>query len=290
MNFRELNEAGDIPNFADQAEQTFNKIRSSASAASAKFKAAKAKADSDIKSDAQKALAAQKEKEAADLAAKKAKDDEAAEAKKKADIEAKGSLAAKAGPKAAPVTLAGILLDRTPEEGDLPELEDLDAEHFTHVQNALEQIAQRFDKFSKSLAKHFRTAPYINAMDRSEVPERLADQSERVVEAAETMLMQNKNGERNAWMLALTNDDPEVGAKALVKLIGTISARNEKMNQAQTRKVLASGLNLINLVGAQRQVIEMRIGLMRSALAHLSKKPVMSESLLKRVRTLSKKL
>ena len=102
--------------------------------------------------------------------------------------------------------------------------------------------------------------------------------------------MQNKNGERNAWMLALTNDDPEVGAKALVKLIGTISARNEKMNQAQTRKVLASGLNLINLVGAQRQVIEMRIGLMRSALAHLSKKPVMSESLLKRVRTLSKKL
>ena len=287
MNFRELNEAVEIPNFADQAGQTFSKIRAAASAAHSKFASAARKAKGDIEAENE---TARQEKEKAEQDAKAAKDKEDMENKKRAEQDARGNLAAKASPQAAPITLAGLILDRTPEEGDLPELEDLDAEHFNNVQNALEQLAHRFEKFNKSLAKHFRTASYINAMDRSEVSDRLSDQTDKVVEAAETMLMQNKNGERNAWMLALTNENPDIGAKALVKMIGTISTRNEKINQGQSRKILASGLNLINVVGAQRQVIEMRIALMRTALAHLSKKPVMGEALLKRVRKLSKKL
>lgn len=271
MNFRELHEDG-IVNFADRAEQSLNSVGTLAKSAFGKFKSAKHKAETDIKADQKKAA------------------DDQEKAKKDAAKTAKDQLTLKAGPKAAPITVAGILLDRTPEEGDLPEFEDLDAEHFAYIQHAADQVGQRFDKFTKILAKTFRTAPFINAMDRKEVADRLADQPDRIVDSAEGMLMQDKYGERNAWMLALTNDDHEAGAKALVSVIGKISAHHGKLNQAQSQKVYADGLNLVNLIGAQRQVIEMRIGLLKAALEHLSKKPAMSEALLKRVGRLSKRL
>ena len=104
------------------------------------------------------------------------------------------------------------------------------------------------------------------------------------------MLMQNKYGERDAWMKALLGDDPEEGAKALINVIGRISADHAKKNLAQNKKVYAEGLNLINLVGAWRQIVEMRIGLFRDALNELSKRPVMGEALLKRVGKLAKRL
>lgn len=275
MNFRELHEA-DYPDFSDQAEKTLSKVGALAKGAFQKFKAAKDKAEAGVKGDVQQA----------------AKDAEAAKAQADKDAAAttKAGLLAKAGPKTAPITVAGIILDRTPEEGDLPELDDLDAEHFVYVQNATDHLQQRFDKFIKNLAKVMRTAQFINAMDRKEVPERLGDQDDRTVEASETMLMQNKFGERNAWMLALTNDDPNVGAKALLSVIGKISAQHGKLNQAQAKKVYADGLNLINVLGAQRQVIELRLGLFKAALDQLSKKPAMNEALLRRVGRLAKRL
>lgn len=273
MNFRELQED---TNFADQAEQTLNKVGALAKGAFSKFKAAKDKAEAGITADSKQA----------------AKDAE--EAKNQADKDAaatkKAGLLSKAGPKTAPITVAGIVLDRTPEEGDLPELDDVDAEHFVYVQNATDQLQQRFDKFSKNLAKTLRTAQFINASDRKEVPDRLADQSDSMVERSETMLMQNKFGERNAWMLALTNDDPNVGAKALLTVLGKISAQHSKLNQAQAKKVYADGLNLINVLGAQRQVIEMRLNLFKTALDQLSRKPSMNEALLRRVGRLAKHL
>lgn len=272
MNFRELNENGEVVNFADQAEQTLNKVGALAKSAYGKFKSAKDKAVSDIKQDQKQAEADAKAKSAEDTKNKK------------------DAMAAKASTKSAPITVAGILLDRTPEETDLPEFDDLDAEHFQNVQTALEQTQLRFEKFNKQFVRVMKAAPFINAADRNNVPERLGDQEGKLLESAETMLMQDKFGERNAWMLALTKDDPSLGSKALINMIGEINKRHEKLNQAQDQKVYATGLNLINVLGAQRQIIEMRIGLLRAALDKLSQKPAMTEALLKRVKKLSKRL
>jgi hypothetical protein len=274
MNFRELHE--DVGNFADQAETTLNNVGKLAKSAFGKFKDAHKKASQELDQES-KAAALQKEK------------DEKAAAKQ-AELDRKTSLKAKAGPRSAPVTVAGIVLDRTPEAEDLPELEDLDAEHFAYVQNALDQVTMRFNKFSKALVKTFRTATYVNASDRNEIPDRLADQSDRMLDSGETMLMKNQYGERDAWMKALLNDDPEVGAKALVNMIGALSADHTRKNAAQNKKVYAEGLNLINLVGAQRQIIELRLNLMRDALDKLSQKPAMNEALLRRVSALKKRL
>ena len=270
MNFRELQEA-EVVNFADRAEQTLNRVGAFAKTAFGKFKSAKDKAAADIEADV----------EAADAHAEKTSADTAKSQK--------SQLLAKAGPKTAHITLARLILDRTPEEGDLPELEDLDAEHFQYVKQGAEQIQHRLEKFTKNLTKVMREAPFINAQDRKEVPDRLGDQDDRIVEAAENMLMQDKYGEQSAWMQALTNDDPNVGAKALMSVLGRISASHGKLNQAQAKKVYAEGLNIINVVGAQRQIIEMRVGLMKAALEQMSKKSI-SEALLKRIGNLSKRL
>jgi len=269
MNFRELSEDGPIENFADRAEHTLKGVGDLAKGALRKIKDAKDQEHAEVKSATEK-----KEKE----------DTVAAEKNKKAQA------LKKAGPRTAAATVAHIILDRTPEAEDMPELEDLDVENFAHLQNAVDQISSRFRKFVKVLTKNFRTAPYINAIDRKEVPERLGDQNDRVVESAETMLMQDKFGERDAWMKALLDDDTEVGGKALVNMIGRISDQHSKMNQAQNKKVYADGLNLLNLIGAQRQIIEMRIELMRTAVDQLADRPAMNEALFKRVRKLAKKL
>jgi len=272
MNFRELQEDGRIDNFATGARETLRDVGGLAKSALGKFKTAKLQ----VKADAEEA----RQKQEKDDAAK------AAEVEK----QKKDQLLMKAGPKTAATTAAGLILDRTPEADDLPELDDLDAEHFNYLLDATDQLSKRVNAFSKILTKTFRAAPFINARDRKEVHDRLSDQDDRTVEAAEAMLMQNKYGERDAWMKALLSDDLEEGAKALVNVIGKISTDHAKKNQAQNKKVYAEGLNLIILIGAWRQIVEMRIGLFRQALDELSKKPVMSESLLKRVGKLAKRL
>ena len=277
MNFRELNEDAHvhIDNFATGARETLKDLGGLAKNALGKFKTAKQQVQADNKAAAKK-----QKREDAKNAANTAE----------ADKQKKDQLLMKAGPKTAATTAAGLILDRTPEAQDLPELEDLDAQHFSYLLDATDQLEKRLSTFSKGLTRAFRTAQFINANDRKEVHERLGDQDDRIVEAAEGMLMQDKYGERDAWMKALLSEDPEEGYKALMNLIGRISAANAKKNAAQNKKVYAEGLNLVNLIGAWRQIIEMRIGLFRQALDELSKKPVMSESLLKRVGKLAKRL
>lgn len=278
MNFRELQEDVTIDDGSEAAKRVFGGAADAAKRAFQKFKDARQKAKDDI------------DAEIKDREEKPAETDDASKKNGENDEKRKAKLLSVAGPKTSIITAAGLILDRTPDAQDLPELDDLDAEHFNFMLQAADQLTKRFTVFSKGLIKTFRTAPFIDASDRAEIADRLGDQEDKVVDIAEAMLMQNKYGERDAWMKALLSDDLEEGAKALVNVIGKISTAHAKKNQAQNKKVYAEGLNLVNLIGAWRQIIEMRIGLFRQALDELSKKPAMSESLLKRVGKLAKRL
>ena len=196
-----------------------------------------------------------------------------------------------------PQMVAAIVLGRTPDVNDLPELEGLGAEKFNSIQNTTDQMQSRFEKFGKRLAITLAKSDLVTAQERDQVADRLGDQKDNVVESAETMLMQNKNGEQEAWTIALTNDDGDVAAKSLIALVREISDINQKKNMASMtqsagKKILPEGLNLLNMIGAQRQVIEMRLGLLKAALVQMegsAVKPMTTEQL-RRIRALAKRL
>ncbi len=282
MKHQELMEVGQYSNFGDHAEETYAKIKKLAGAAYGSFKAAKVKADSDIRADAAKAKAALDSSEKSVKDVKKDQEDKSASnTKPKLNFN---------DPRTAEVTVAGIILDRTPSSDDLPEFDSADAKEIEQLRSSVEKIASRFEKFEKVLVKAFKASNFISHDDLTELPTRLGDQEDKILDISETTLMQNKNGERDAWMTALLKDDSDIGTRALVKMIGDISVRNERKNMTQSKKYFATGLNLVNLVGGQRQTISLRISLMRDALETLSNKPAITEELLKRVGKLAKKL
>ncbi len=276
MKLKTLHEVGKYSDFADEAEDTLNKIKKLAGAAFQTFKTAKAKADTDIRADAAKAKAALDSSD---------KDQPQSDATPPAKAKLNFS-----DPKTAEITVAGIILDRTPEADDLPEFDSADAKEIEQLRSSVEKIFSRFEKFEKELLKAFKNANFISADDKAEVVDRLGDQQDKILDAAETALMQNRHGERDAWMASLLKDDSDLGTRALVKMIADISKKNEIKNLTQSKKYFATGLNLVNLIGGQRQTIGMRISLMRDALEQLSNRPAITEELLKRVGKLAKKL
>lgn len=286
MNFRELNEAeGEVGSaFLSGHKELMNNIGTKASAALSKFKSAAKKAEQDVLADRENAkVAAEKE----------------AEEKEKADKAAKrGSMAAIAGPRSAPITVAGMVIDRAgspntdwDESDDLPELDGLDAEHFAYVQNAADQLATRLDKFTKIFARSIKAnAGFLGGNEMGKVSTALESFDEADIQSAKKLLRDNKYGERDAWMLVLTKDDANIGAKALVKMIARLHHANAAKNDASgMKKVYATGLKLLELLGAQRQAIDDRLVQFRGTLDQVSQKPV-SEALLKRVGRLAKRL
>jgi hypothetical protein len=289
MNLRQLNEAGGegVTNFADQAEQTLGKVGQLAKTAFNRFQASKARAKADIK---------------------KAENDEAA-AKAKSDKDkaaaVKTQLSMKAGPKAAPVTVAGIVLDFAalddPEgvgidPAALSELDDLDAEHFAYIQNALDDVQARFGRLEKIFPKLIKSATFVpHSATERDISDRLYDHTPKNLASARKLLADDAFGERSAWMSALLDDDQaNTVAKAMHGVVGRMFTEFERRNQGQAKKVWPMGMNILIYIGGQRQIIEERLQQLRIALGKLSQKTVsdgqVSEALLKRVRRLSKRL
>jgi len=171
-----------------------------------------------------------------------------------------------ASTKNAPFLIAHIILDRTPDEHDLPEFDYLNAEEFENLQIALHNISAKFQKFNSALSKAILASDLVNALDKKYVLDRLNDENPKVADAAETMLMQNKNGEKVAWETALLCKNPNEGTKALLELVKKISDANAKKNEINPNKVLATGLMLLNVLGAQRQILDIRLDLMKTVL------------------------
>jgi hypothetical protein len=257
VRFKDLNESDGIRSFADQAEGTLKGIGALAKRAFDKF------------------ATAHDAKAAAIVAAKKA-----ATAKAKPKTGPVKTVPDGHGKQVLPTELVSFLvLDRTPDENDLPEIETLGPEEFNAVQQAVDKVQSRFEKFSKALPSAIADSGLIQANEKSEIADRLGDQNNRIVDSAETMLMADKYHEQAAWNSALDNDDAAIGGRALVKLLSTVSDAHVRLNlglmsQKNKTKSYAEGLNLVNMLGGQRQVIELRISLLKAALAKMVNKPV----------------
>ena len=106
-------------------------------------------------------------------------------------------------------------------------------------------------------------------------------------------MYQNKEGIADAWKDALLLDDPKRGAARMINALGDVVVAHKKKNQqsvgSQKKVYYAEGLKLINMLAAQRQVLQFNLEQMAKTLDQLSQKPV-TEALLKRVGNLSKKL
>lgn len=251
MNTNELFEDGPIVNFADRAEDTLKSVGDSAKRALQNFKTAH---DETV----------QKQKTELKLQQKKEKEQQKKSQRK--------NEAALAGPRTAQLTVSSIILDRTPDKNDLPEFEGFSSDGLSNLIDAVDSVNSRFKRGLKTLAAHFKAASYIKDYEKNEIPGRLGDQNQSTVDVAEDKLMKNRFGERDAWLHVFLDDDPETGVKALVDFIAKTSKHNAQLNATQGKKFYAEGLNLINLIGAQRQILEKRIALMKQALeAHHTK-------------------
>jgi len=266
MRIRDLNEAT-VVNFADRAEATLSGIGSAAKRALGSFKNAAEKADADAKDTAKKAADALTKKKTAG-----------------------GEVAA------APTTIASIILSRQPDENDLPELEGFDALQFENLQNALVKMLTRMNRFTKTLTRELENADFVNDQDKGDIPIRLKKREKNIIEASDNMLSADKNGEHEAWTLALTDDDGTTGAKSLLDMLYSISQRNGAQNLAGAGspgtgagRERATGMNLVNMLGAQQFILEQRLLLLKPIFVRLASKPVTAECL-QRLGKLAKRL
>lgn len=288
MRFRELNEAGGFASFADQAVDTFDKLASTAGKAYGAFKGANAKAVGDIKSDISKAEAeaAKAKKEAEKAAAKEAK-------KKKPSTKELKDI---------PALVAKVTLDRTPDSTDIPEFDKFGAEDFNLLYDALEKAQDRISKFPRELRKTLKSSDFLQDMHKSdnELNEMLGEQSDRGIEGAEKMLMENMFDEQAAWVDVMVDDDAAGNAQRMISLIKAMSRYFDKQNDAviSTKfsksgkgksKEYPTGTGIIRLMSAQRQLIAIRLGLLKSAIDELAEKPVTEASLI-RVRKLLERM
>jgi Sec-independent protein translocase protein TatA len=213
MNVRELNEA----NFADTAEQTLRDIGSMAKNAFGKFKDAHEKASSEVKRDIEK----QAKRDKRDAAKSKEK-------KKQQKSAAANSIA---GHDEAFGTIAKIVVQRTPSADDLDEFNDLGAEQFQNLLSAVPRLQTQLVTFRKEFLKQLGEAPFVDEIDRHEIPSKLSDQNPRALETADELLMKNKFKEQEAWLQVLTTQSFH-GIKQIVNLVGRIREHNQAKNLA----------------------------------------------------------
>jgi hypothetical protein len=176
----------------------------------------------------------------------------------------------------AQITIAGLIVDAEPREGvQIAPFESLNAAHFLNAQKAVEVMQKRFDKFMKELVADIRSASYIKDYEKNEVQERFEDTNPKREANSEELLHKNGYGERNAWMLALTRDDPNIGTRAIVQMIGKISKDHEDKNGsgADKTKYFATGLNLVNVAGFQMRAVQSRLEGVIAMLDELESEP-----------------
>ena len=287
MRFRQLSEktilteAGDVGNFADQAEQVHAGIGAAAARAYGKFKGHYTDAQSKIKSDA---ISDAKDAEAA-----------AKKAKKTSGNKIAGSVN----------IVCDIIFASTPgDEEDIAPVKDLDADQLNSFLNVVEKVQGRLLKIPAVMMATLRASEFLNSIDKTPIKlkELCSDQPENKLDAPEALLMQNKSGEQQAWRLALGTDDAGAAGKALLNMVARVSRENEAKNMASTGtghaggKTYAEGTALINMLSAQRQVLEARIIVLKDMIEkHASKvhddddDRTMTEGL-RRIRKLVKRL
>lgn len=290
MRFKDLNEAG-FASFADQAVETVDKLTSAAGAAYGKFKGAKEKAESGIKSDISKAEA-EAEKAAEKATAKAEKD---AEAKAKTDTAMKVKAAA-ALTGNIPTLVAKVVLDRTPDDPDMiEEFHALDAEDFNKVYAAIAKAQDRISKFPREMRKALKASDFLQAAHKSdnELNDMLGAQPDRGTDAAEDMLMKNMFDEQAVWAEVLTSDDAGGNAQHVISLIKAISRDFERRNLAATgtgsKKAFPEGTGIVRIMSTQRQIIMIRLGLLKTSIDQLAEKPV-TEAAMRRVRKLLERM
>jgi hypothetical protein len=268
MRFSDLQEAGVPANFADHADQTL-----------AHFKGLASKALGNVK------VGNDKKKAAADKAAK---DAERAKSHQNA---------LKAGAVGGSSTIADIILDTTPEEESLEPIKDFDAGHLNSFTNEIEKVQARLTKFPVIMQKVLKDSDFLDAQDKKNIRELTSDQNENTLDAPEQLLMRDNNGEQAAWRIALTSDDPNEVGKIMLANIAKISRENQKRNLAgagtpnKKTKTLAVGTALIRACAAQRQVLDMRLSVLKGLVDKMvhSTKPITQEQL-KRVRKLLERM
>lgn len=290
MRFDDLNEAS-FASFADQAVETVDKLTSAAGKAYGKFKGAKEKAEHGIKSDIKSAQA--EAERAADKAAAKAEKDAEAKAKTDKATRAKAS-AAVAGN--IPALVAKVVLDRTPDDPDMiEEFHALDAEDFNKVYTAIEKAQDRISKFPREMRKALKASDFLQATHKSdnELNDMLGEQPDRGTDAAEDMLMKNLFDEQSVWAGVLTSEDLAGSAQHMISLIKAISRDFERRNLAATgsgsKKAFPEGTGIVRIMSTQRQIIMIRLGLLKTSIDQLAEKPV-TEAAMRRVRKLLERM
>jgi hypothetical protein len=280
MRFNELNEEGFI-DAGERGVQAFSNLAKHAATAFGKLKNAKDKAKSSIEADIDKA-----ESEAEKAAAKSARETEKAKkATEKASKKKKQPIADM------PALIAKVVLDRTPQDPeDIEEFHSLDPETLSTVSGEIDKIKERLSKLPRELRKALKASDFLQDQHRTDVElnDMLGEQPDAGMEPAENMLMKNLFSEQDVWTEALTSDDDSTGQQ-MVSLIKAISRDFERRNlaniSAKKKKNYPEGTGIVRIISTQRQLIAMRLTMLKDSVEKLAHKPV-TEASLRRVRKL----
>ena len=281
MRMRELQEAEGFSDFSKQATDVIDSITKAAGGAFNRFKGAKEKAESNIKSDIQD------ERNAAEKAAEKA--EKAAGSKAKSDK-------AKLG-ESIPDLVAKVVVDRTPDDPDMiEEFHALGVEQFNSVYAAIDKAKERLSKFPREMRKALKASDFLQAQSKAdnELNDMLGEQPDKGMEPAEDMLMKNLYDEQELWVHVLTSDDAAGAAQEMISLIKAISRDFEKRNLAGTggagrKKNFPEGTGIVRIMSTQRQLLAIRLNLLHGSVEQLASKPV-TEAALRRVRKLLERM
>lgn len=255
--------------FSQDAASAVNSLTSLARAAAGKLKGAKDKATNDIHQ--------------ANAREKAAQDKAAAEAEK---------LAGKNKPKFTAdnmdSVISHVVLSRTPEVlEDVEELKDIQPEQVDKVLSVIDKVKERVTKFPVALRKGLKASDFLqdNHKSDSELSDMLADQNDAAVEAVEEQFMKDSFGEHDVWESIMTDDNTAENVNAIIHLIKAISRDYEKKNLASTgtanKKNYPEGTGIVKIISIHRQLLEMRLGLLRSIVEKIDSKPVTEAVLVK---------
>jgi hypothetical protein len=284
MRVSDLQEAGDFADFSTQATDALDKVAKLAGGAYSKFRSSKDSADSEIKSNIQRAQTAAER--AAEKAAEKAERD--AEKGKDAKQKALGE--------SIPQLVAQAVVSSNPGDPELlDEFKGLDAKQFNEVYAAIDKAKERLSKFPREMRKALSANDFLQKQNKSneELNDMLGAQPPEGEDPAEEELRKNMFDQQAVWENVLTSDDGAGSAQQMVQLIKAISRDFQRRNQAATgsggKSTLPEGTGLVKIMSTQRQVIARRLIELQRSIDDLSSKPI-TEAALRRVRRLLERM
>jgi hypothetical protein len=279
MRFKELNESDGVPNFADQAAGSLSKIGGLAKAAFGKLTSTYSSARQEVlrqnQANAERAVLDQ------DVGASTATNNITTTTPPANTRQVRNSRISDAS---AAIIVAKIIMSRVPDSTDLPELENLNEDDISKIQNAVNDMQVRLEAFSRKIPAFIKSSELIQANEQRDIARRLGPQNQQITDAADEILARNNNGEQTAWLAALTNNNFSIGAKAIVALLRKVGIRNAALNAADMsrpngRVTRAEGLNLINMIGAHLHILDDRIRELQLALTSVSRSEITTEHL-----------